>query len=131
IAVGQPVTIGEKKCLVPNKRQGAPKSPARLRLRAGIQQCYGSIFFVVSVVINDLRLGTEAHRHVAGIQVVIAEVLLDYFAFVAQAKNELVVAVVGVEFHDVPKDGPTTYWHHRFGTVFCVLAQTRTETSAK
>ena len=82
--------------------------------------------------LNDrhLRLAAELERHVAGVPKVISKIILDDLAFVTEAQNEIAMPVVGVGFHNVPKNRPIADGHHRFGTILRLLAQPRALTAA-
>src|SRR5437660_66345 len=62
---------------------------------------------------------------------VVAKVFLDYVTFIAQAQNKIFMAVVGVDFHDVPENWPLANRHHGFGTESGLFAQARSHTAAK
>ena len=91
---------------------------------AGVGQGDGPVFLVVVIVKSDAGFASEAEGDVAGHPEVVAEEVLDDVAFVAEAKDEILVAVGGVGFHDVPKDGTVADGNHGFGAVFGLLAQT-------
>ena len=61
----------------------------------------------------------------AGVPLIIAKIILDDIALIAEAKDELLVAEVRVNFHDMPKDGPLAHGHHGLGPKFRFLAQPR------
>lgn len=47
-------------------------------------------------------------------QEVVCEIFLDDIAFVTTANNELVHAMRGIYFHNMPQDGLATDFNHRF-----------------
>ena len=73
----------------------------------------------------------EFEGDVAGIPEVVAEVLFDHVALVAEAEDELAVAVMGVGFHDVPEDGFTTDGDHGFGAELSFFAEASAFTAAE
>ena len=79
---------------------------------------------MVLIVIGDGPELAECQRDVTVHRLVIEEVFLDGVAFVAQAKDEVRMPVVGIRFHDVPQDRPAADLDHRFGPVFRLFAQT-------
>ncbi len=131
VAVDQPVPVCQKECLLFDEPQHPLKpSPGHGGL-ARIDQGHAPILFVVLTVVLELRAGAEPEGHVAGIPLVIAEEVLDHFAFVAEAQDEILVAVVGVDLHDMPKYRPFANRHHRFGPKLGFLAQARPQTTAQ
>jgi hypothetical protein len=54
--------------------------------------------------VNRLGIVAQVDGYVGRMQEVVREILLDHIAFVTEADNELVNAVCGKNFHDVPKD---------------------------
>ena len=57
----------------------------------------------------------EVEGHVASVQEVVLEVLLDHVLPVPRANHEVVEAEVGVALHDVPQDGVPTDFDHGLG----------------
>src|SRR5207302_9963213 len=53
--------------------------------------------------------------HIGGIQEIVGEVLLDDIALVPAADDEVINAVLGIDFQDVPEDGAATNLDHRLG----------------
>jgi len=78
-----------------------------------------------------LRLGAEPQCDVASVPEVIAEIIADHFALVAEAEDEILVAVVGVGLHDVPEDGAIADGEHRLGAELGFLLQARAAPTAK
>ena len=64
-------------------------------------------------------------------QVVVREVLLDHVALEAQADDEFVDPVGGVDLHDVPKDRLASDFHHRLRAHLRFLAYARAKTSSE
>ena len=116
--VAETVAVSEEKFLIRNVRQGAPDASAGLRGEAGVEQRDLPVLLGMLVVIGDLRRRAEAQRHVARVALVIEEIFLDDFGLVAEAEDEFLEAVVGVEFHDVPEDRAVADRHHGFGAKF-------------
>src|SRR5690348_446812 len=54
----------------------------------------------------------EPDREVLRVSLVVKEKILDDLSFVAKAKNEFLVSIAGVIFHDVPQNGITPDWNH-------------------
>ena len=69
---------------------------------AGFGECDFPVFFGVVGMEGDVWCASEGEGGVAGVPEVVAEVVADHVAFVAEAKDEIFEAVVGVGFHDVP-----------------------------
>ncbi len=72
------------------------------------------VLLVVSAVKFHCRATAEGERGVAGVPKVVAEVILDHIALVAEAEDELPMAVMSVGLHDVPEDRAVADRHHRF-----------------
>jgi hypothetical protein len=56
---------------------------------------------------------------------------VDHVALVAEAKDEVLVPMVGVGLHDMPEDGPVADGEHRFWPVFGFFAQARAAPTAQ
>ena len=102
----------------------ARQAAAGHRVLAGVGEGDGEFLFVVLIVVGDGPELAQRQRDVAVHRLVIEEIFLDDVAFVAQAKNELGMTVVGVRLHDVPEDRPAADFDHRLGSIFGFFAQT-------
>ena len=71
------------------------------------------------------RIAAEKQSGVTSVPEIVPEILLDHLAFVTQAKDELVEAIVRVGLHDMPENGPVADGQHRFRTELRFLAQPR------
>ena len=60
------------------------------------------VVVAIGEVISDVRC----------VQEIVREVLLDYMLLIARTDDKLVVAVVGVELHNVKQDGHPAQFHH-------------------
>jgi hypothetical protein len=49
-------------------------------------------------------------------------VISDYLTFIPSAYNEILLVVVGKNFHNVPKDWVVTDWHHWFRAILSFFA---------
>ena len=98
---------------------------------AGVGQGDGEFLLVVLVVVGDGPELAERQRDIAVHRLVVEEVILDDVAFVAQAKDELRMPIVGIGLHDVPKDRPAADFDHGFGAIFGFFAQTGTLAAAQ
>src|SRR6266446_3149519 len=64
------------------------------------------------VVKLDRGLITQHHGAIAGVPEIVSEKFLDHFAFVAEAKDELRMSVMGIRLHDMPQDGSMPNGYH-------------------
>src|SRR5688572_28650489 len=48
--------------------------------------------------------------------IIMHEILLDHVAFITKTNNKIIKAILAVDLHDMPKNGLTTYFYHRFWT---------------
>ena len=46
---------------------------------------------------------------------IIGEPLLDHISLVSETDNEFIVSIMCIMFHDMPNDGFSSDFHHRFG----------------
>src|SRR6185437_10776378 len=63
--------------------------------------------------------------------IVVREILLDDIALVSQAHDEVVDAVVGIDLHDVPEDGPAADFDHRLGPDGCLFTKPSAQTTGE
>src|SRR5260221_1229270 len=66
----------------------------------------------------------QVESDVGLVQEVVREILLDHIALVAEADDEIVDAVAGVDFHDMPQDRLAADLDHRFGTRIGLFGKT-------
>lgn len=65
------------------------------------------------------------------VHVVINEILFNHVALVAKANDEMVKPVVGIAFHDMPKNRSPPDRNHRFWLTFGFLLQSGPFSAAK
>ena len=58
------------------------------------------------------RLVPEVVGDIRRVKVIVGEVILDHVSLVATANDKVIDAVGGVNFHDMPEDGPVTDLDH-------------------
>lgn len=58
---------------------------------------------------------SEIICNVGSVQEVVCEVLLDNVLLVSGTDDEIIVAVVAIELHDVPEDGLAAQFNHGLG----------------
>src|SRR5215467_991225 len=104
VAVGYTVPIGHQESILVNESQHTFEPAAGHGSLAGVDQGYAPILFIMLVMVFDLRPRPQAQGDVAGVPMVIAEVILDDFALVPQAQNEILMAIVRIDLHYVPKN---------------------------
>ena len=56
----------------------------------------------------------QVNRHIRVAVTVIKEIFLNYMALVASKNDKVVIAVMAVNFHYVPKNRVSAYVNHRF-----------------
>ena len=73
-------------------------------------------WFQMTLVDGHLILtSTKIKNNIRVAQIIISKPLLDIFLTITSTYNELVMSIVGILFHDMPKNGHTAYLNHRFG----------------
>ena len=111
VDVGHTVAVGEAELLIAQVRQHPPQPPARSRLLTGVDHGYPPPLAAVAVNLDGA--GRQIEGHVACVEVVVGEVLLDHVALVAGADDEVGDPLGGVDLHDVPEDRPPADLYHR------------------
>ena len=101
------------------------------RLLTRIRQRHTEILLVVGVEIVDPRLASQVNREIIIHCFIIQEIFFDHLASVAQAEHEISVAVVGVEFHDVPDDRLLADQDHGLGPELRLFSEASSLASAK
>src|SRR5271156_302045 len=85
----------------------------------------------VGVKDSDVLTSVGQHEVVGHEFAVVDEVILDYIGAIAEAKNEVLVAEVGIVLHHVPQDRPVAYMHHGLGDAFAGFPDPHAEASAE
>jgi hypothetical protein len=83
------------------------------------------------IMVHDLVLPTERYGEVVVHLLIVEEILPNHGTAVAQAQHELVKAVVRVDFHDVPQNGPAADLDHGLGSKVGFFAESRAHPSAQ
>jgi hypothetical protein len=81
--------------------------------------------------IFDLWDTAEAKCHIAGIPLVVPEIVTDDLTLVSKAENEVLMPLGSKALHDVPKNRPATNGHHGFRAELGLLTETSSQTTAK
>jgi hypothetical protein len=82
-------------------------------------------------VIVDYVIATQTNRKIVVHRLVIKEVLLNHCPAIPEAKHKVVEPKVGVQLHNVPKDGSATDFDQRLRTILRFFPQPGTLTTAK
>ena len=90
----------------------------------GVGQRHVETVFLVAAVVPDLAIVLEGDCEIVVHRLVIEEVILDDVPLVAETEDEVAEAVLGVDLHDVPEDGPPPDFHHRLRAKLRLLTQT-------
>jgi hypothetical protein len=127
--VGQPVAVGQTELLVAHQRQHALQPSAGHGLLAGVDERHPP--GLGRRLMHLHGPGGQVQGHVAGVQVVVGEVLLDHVAAVAQAHDEVGEPVGGVDLHDVPQQRLASDLDRRLGTHGGLLGDTGPQSSGE
>jgi hypothetical protein len=68
------------------------------------------------VIVEGDHFFPQVKRHIRVVKRVVGKVLFYHVAFVASAYNEILYAIVAIEFHDMPYDWSFTDFNQRFRT---------------
>ncbi len=115
VHVGQPVPVGDHEGVPVHVALHALDARAGHGLGTGLGQRDLVVLFIMRVVVHDLALAAERDGEVVVHLLVVEEVVPDHVTAVTQAKHELAEAVVGVDLHDVPQNGPAADFDHGLG----------------
>ena len=130
IDVTNGVAIGQHEGLVTHVILDALHATASLCIQSGVDNRNPPWFYMLAMN-NQLIAPSEVKGHVRGVQEVVGKPLLDHVLPIAGAYNEIIETIMGIHFHDVPQDGHTTNFHHRFRTELRLLGNAGTETARK
>jgi hypothetical protein len=98
---------------------------------ARVGECDTPIFFFVTIMKPDVRGAPELQGRVARIPEIVAEIFADHFRFVTETQNEILVAEMGINFHDMPEDGLPADRHHGLRPKFGLFPKSRAFTTAE
>ena len=103
VHIADAVAVGEEEVLVvSNVVLNAFDATGGEGVFACVGECDGPIFFVVVTVVGELRFGAKLQGDIVGQPLVVAEEVLDHFALVPEAEDEMFVSLRRVGLHDVP-----------------------------
>ncbi len=129
VDVGEAVAVGETELLLADVREHALEPAAGHRALASVDQRHPPRLGFRAVHLHG-AFG-QVERHVARVQVVVGEVLLDQVALVAKADDEVLDPVGGIHLHDVPQHRLAADLHHRLWAQGGLLAQARAEATGQ
>jgi hypothetical protein len=111
VNIRNPIPIGKQEWLVIHVGL-YPFHPAPgLGLRAGIHKSDGPWLGLV-IVDDPLVLMLEIVGNVRLMQEVIAKVFFDVISPVSETQDKFIEPVMGVDLHDMPKNGVFTHFNH-------------------
>ena len=84
-----------------------------------------------TTLVNDHLVATHIERHIGHVQEVIGKILLDYIALVTAAYDKVVDAMCCIDLQDMPQNGTTTDFDHRFRSQTGLLSKAGAETSGQ
>src|SRR3954454_13959462 len=113
--------VGEEHLLVLDVRPDSTKTTTDERPRSGVGERDPPVADVGPEVLDLVAVGQD--EVVRDGLVVVQEVVLDRIGPVAEAEDEVTVAVVGVVAHDVPQDRPVADPGHGLGQTVGMLAE--------
>ena len=79
----------------------------------------------------DLLAEIRNDAVIAGRLIVVQKIVLDDVRLVAEAQDEILMAVLAVVLHDVPQDRLVADRHHRLWNVLRIIADARAEPAAE
>ena len=129
VDIAYPIAVGETEGFIVKKRGHALQAAAGHGLGAGVDQGYLPWFGVLLVDLHGVVAHVEGD--IGHVQEIVGKVLLDYIALVAQADDELIDAIVRIDFHDVPEDRLAADLHHGLGLEIGLLADPGAEAAGK
>jgi len=124
VDVRQAVTVGEQEVRRLEVLRDAGEPRAGHRLGAGVHAGDAPVAPGRAVVVDPVR-GRQVDREVGLHRREVEEVALDRVGHVAEAQDEVLVPVAGVERHDVPEDRLARDLDHRLGPTLGLLAEPR------
>src|SRR6266508_2745759 len=127
IDVGQPVAVRHaERLVVADVSFDAFDAASGVGVEAGVGKCDAPVF-ADRTALAQLIITRLAHlqREIGVEPVVFEEVAFDRVAEIAQAENEIVQPVMGVNFHQMPEHGTAPDLDQSLGYVGAVFAQTR------
>jgi hypothetical protein len=80
---------------------------------------------------KDRRAPFDVYRDIRHVKGVIDEIFLDQIPLVSQANHEIIDAMGGVDFHDMPDNRPPPNLDHRLGFEHRFFAQSGADPSGE
>ena len=113
VHIADAITIGHHKGFVADIFLHPLDAAARHRVQAGIHHRHAPRLGVLVMHDHLVALG-EVKGHIAGMQEIIRKPLLDHMLLVPGADHKIIEAIVRILFHDMPQNGHTADFDHRF-----------------
>jgi len=123
------ISIGEAEVFIDHVVTHSPEAAAGHRSFAGIHQ--GDFPGLRFLAMDLHRIGAHVEGHVAHVQEVISEILLDYITLVSTTDDKFIDAVGAEDLEDVPKNRPPANFDHWFGLQMSLFANTSAKATGK
>ena len=129
IHVAHTITIGHEERFITHVFLNAFDAPPRHGVKTGIHNCHFPWLGMVLMNGDFVLPVCVVKRHIAGLQEIIREPLLDILLLVPRTDDKLRMPINCILFHDVPQDRHPTYLYHRFWTEDTLFAYPRPEST--
>lgn len=130
IDVADAVAVGHEEGLVADVFPDAADAPAGHGVETRVDDGHAP-WLGVLLMQDDALPVLVVECHVTRVEEVVVEPFLDHLLLVAGADDEVLYAVVGVFFHDVPEDRPAADLDHGFGLVLGFFTDARAEAACQ
>ncbi len=120
--------MAQEHLFVLNVVANGPETAADIAPHARVDHRHAPIFFARAKHLN-LRAFDDAIA--VGLRFIVKEEVLYRVGLVAEAEHEILVPVLAIIVHHMPKDRLMADRDHRFRHTFGILADARTETAAE
>ena len=119
IHVAQTVAVGQHKSLVANVFTNALDSPSGHGVETGIDHGHFPRFHTGMMHHQIITFLGKVESDIRAVEEIMGEPFLDVFLPVSGTDDELVMPIMGIQFHDVPEDWHAQYLYHGFGFESC------------
>ena len=129
--ITHPITVGHQESLITYILLNALDAASGHSIVTCINYCYFPWPHIGLVNSHFVLAITVVKGNVRVVQEIVSKPLLDILLFVASADNKLSMTIVGILFHNVPKDRHTAYLNHRLGFELRFLRNASPEASGE
>ena len=131
IYIAYSITVSHKKCFVPYIFLYTSDASSCHCIITSIYNCHFPILKIGMMYCHFVLSITEVKCNIRIIKEVISKPFFDIFLFITCADYKFFVTIIGIFFHNMPKNRHSTNLNHRLWLKYALFRNTRAKTTCQ